>query len=171
MRWIFALSMIKMKVIKVHDNNIQIYLNLVQPYEAEFSSITKKTPNKNGLFDLDTPVDENHLAYIASVNNTPLGIANIGLKGFSVFEVCEFYILPVFRGAKYGTKFIHEIWSANPGTWEIKQITGAKYATEFWRRAITAYRDTKFEENQYRDPYWGNVTRQTFEIKGFRESV
>ena len=120
---------------------------------------------------MDTPVDENHLAYIAYDDHTPSGIANIGLKGFSKFEVCEFYILPVFRGAKHGTKFIHEIWSQNPGNWEIKQITGAEYAAKFWRRAISAYRDTTFEESQYDDPYWGYVTRQTFEIQKIGENV
>lgn len=158
----------RMKVERVGQDRLRVYMNLAQAYEAEFSAITKKTPTADGTFELDTPVDDAHRAYIAWVDGVPAGIANIGVAGEGRFEVCEFYVVPVFRGVRCGTEFIHSIWSATPGRWEIKQIAGAGYATRFWRRAIVAYDDTEFEESEYDDPYWGRVTRQTLEIQAGR---
>lgn len=156
----------RMKVERVGPDRLHVYLNLAQAYEAEFSAITRKAPAADGTFELDTPVDEAHRGYVAYVDGAPAGIANIGVAGDARFEVCEFYVVPVFRRARHGIGFIHSIWSATPGRWEIKQIAGAEYATRFWRRAIAAYGDTEFEQSEYDDPYWGRVTRQTFEVRG-----
>ena len=60
--------------------------------------------------------------------------------------------------------FAHAIWTQHNGTWEIKQIEGAEYATVFWRKAIQRFHDTPFTEDHYNDPYWGNVLRQSFTI-------
>ena len=91
-----------MKVTLVDTSNAHIYHNLVQAYEAEFSPITQKCPDKDGLFALDTPLDAAHRGYLAYDEGLPVGIANIGVNG--VFEVCEFYIVPLFRHRRKGEK-------------------------------------------------------------------
>lgn len=154
----------EMKVLKVTPENVHIYNNLAQAYEAEFSPITGKFPNQDGLFSLDTPIDDTHIGYLGYDGDRVVGFANIGVKPANCFEVCEYYILPVYRKKKVGTILIHAIWSQYGGKWEVKQIAGAEYATVFWQKAIGLYNDTVFEESQYTDPYWGKVTRQVFEI-------
>lgn len=58
-----------------------------------------------------------------------------------------------------------------PGSWEVKQISGADYATVFWRKAINARAHRDFVDDRYEDPYWGLVTRQTFLILTFTARV
>lgn len=151
-----------MKIQLVDDSLTHIYLNLAQAYEAEFSTITAKKPDANGLFTLDTPLDDSHNAFIAFEKEVPIGLANISVKNTGNYEVCEFYIIPVFRKQNLGTLFVHQIWHKYPGSWQIKQIDGAGYATQFWRKAISAY-GQEFEQDKYLDPYWGPVTRQCFD--------
>ena len=43
-----------MEVREVTAGNAQVYLNLCQAYEAEFSAITGRLPDQDGLFALDT---------------------------------------------------------------------------------------------------------------------
>jgi len=150
-----------LRVEKITPETQQVYLNLVQAYEAEFSKITEKQPNAEGLFELDTPLDDCHCGYIPYMENTPIGLANIALKPDNNFEVCEFYILPLYRKQNYGTHFAAKLWQMHTGHWEIKQIEGAEYATTFWRKALKTAGIT-FEETAYLDAYWGYVTRQEF---------
>lgn len=153
-----------MKIIPVTNNNLSVYHNLAQCYEAEFSPLTGKHPDASGLFPLDTHIDENIMGYLLYIDETPAGLAAIARKEDNAFEVCEFYVLPLFRKNSSGIRFAHTIWRRHSGTWEIKQIEGADYATAFWRKTIARFGDTPFIEDRYDDPYWGNVLRQTFRV-------
>ncbi len=153
-----------MQIIPVTETNLYVYHNLAQCYEAEFSPLTGKKPDASGLFALDTPIGGDVLGYLLYIDDTPAGLAAISQKEDSRFEVCEFYIVPLFRKNATGMRFAHAIWRRHSGRWEIKQIEGADYATAFWRKTIARYNDTPFSEDRYDDPYWGNVTRQRFVI-------
>lgn len=153
-----------MKVCRVSDDNLVIYHNLAQPYEGEFSAITGKMPDGNGLFTLDTVLGGAIIGYIVYLDGVPAGIAAIRDKGNEAFEMCEFYVVPCFRKRSLGVRFAHELWRLHGGWWEIKQIVGAEYASRFWRKAIARASATGVEEDQHHDPYWGWVTRQRFYI-------
>ncbi len=153
-----------MQIIPVTETNLSIYHNLAQCYEAEFSSLTGKKPDPSGLFALDTHIGGNILGYLLYLDDTPAGLAAIAQQENKRFEVCEFYVVPLFRKHEAGMRFAHAIWQRHSGTWEIKQIEGADYATAFWRKTIARYNATPFTEERYNDPYWGTVTRQTFTI-------
>ncbi|MCV6638064.1 hypothetical protein [Candidatus Albibeggiatoa sp. nov. NOAA] len=150
------------KCIKVTTENQHIYFNLIQSYEAEFSPITGKKPNVQGLFELDTQLDAQHSGFIVYVDDLPAGIAAIATKQNQQFEVCEFYVVPYYRKQAVGKQFAHQLWQQYIGYWEVKQIQGAEYATQFWRKVIATYTNNQFNESQYQDEYWGAVTRQTF---------
>lgn len=154
-----------MKLISVSDENYAVYLNLVQGYECEFSAITKKQPNADGLFALDTEIQDKVKGFILTIEGVPAGIAAIAEEKPREYEVCEFYIVPCFRQHAWGMRFAHEIWRLFPGKWVIKQIRGAEYASNFWRKAIQTFQQTEFEEDQIDDAYWGLVTRQRFKIR------
>ena len=162
-------SLASMDIVKVTSQNASIYSNLIQCYEAEFSKITQKTPNSLGLFELDTVLDDSTFGYLLFVDNAPAGLIAIAEHAPADFEVCEFYVVPCFRCRDVGTQFAHLIWSLHPGTWQIKQIAGAEYASTFWRKAIDRFPDCSFREDQYRDPYWGLVTRQSFRISSSQQ--
>lgn len=151
-----------MKLIEVTTQNELIYFNLIQSYEAEFSPITKKKPNVQGLFELDTSLDAQHQGFILTVDTLPAGIAAIGIEANHHYEICEFYIVPYYRKQGIGKHFAQLIWQHRAGDWEVKQIQGAEYATQFWRKTIGEYTNNQFTEDQYKDEYWGLVTRQKF---------
>lgn len=153
-----------MKLVLVDKNYFQTYLNLAQCYEAEFSSLTHKQPNSSGVFELDTHLGESVNGFILMIDETPAGIAAVRVTDRDSYEMCEFYIVPCFRKNGAGIRFSHMLWEIYTGKWEIKQIDKAQYATVFWRKAITQYKDTHYIEDRYTDPYWGCVTRQTFVI-------
>ncbi|MCO7190861.1 MULTISPECIES: hypothetical protein [unclassified Pseudoalteromonas] len=146
----------------VTSHNQTIYYNLAQAYEAEFSPLTDKSPGPDGVFALDTLLEGNVRGYLCYVNKTPVGLAAIAQHQEREFEVCEFYIVPRFRKAGLGARFARAIWANSPGLWTIKQIAGADYATQFWRRAIAQAGIEEMEEDTYHDPYWGTVMRQRF---------
>ncbi len=153
-----------MTLVTVTQANLNIYLNLAQCYEAEFSAITLKKPNEMGIFELDTLIGEGVSGLLLMADGVPSAIAAIGIKGDERYEVCEFYVVPSFRKNSTGMKFAHMIWKKYPGAWEIKQIKGAEYASEFWRKSITAFEQTAYKEDRYEDRYWGIVTRQQFTV-------
>lgn len=154
-----------MEIARVTDANEHIYLRLIQAYEAEFSRITQKTPNQQGLFELDTVLGATVSGFLAYINQAPAGLAAISEATPSNFEMCEFYVVPCFRNQAVGTRFAHSIWSMFPGRWQIKQIEGAGYASDFWRKAIARVQHGGLTEDRFHDPYWGVVTRQSFTIE------
>lgn len=79
-----------MKIVKVNDENLNVYLNLVQSYEGEFSSITKKKPNEKGLFALDVEIGENVKGFLVYVDLLPAGFAAVAVKPENHYEICEF---------------------------------------------------------------------------------
>lgn len=184
-----------MKITQVTAVTQSVYLNLMQGYEAEFSAITRKLPDENGLFALDTHLstallectpghfpdelsDDGVIAFLAWQDGVPIGFMTIALSPGQQFEVCEFYIVPGARHKKLGTALAAKVWGRFPGTWVVKQIEGAEYATRFWRRCIGEFlrrgdvdkigvsteEAYGFEQDQFVDPYWGLVTRQTFVV-------
>lgn len=153
-----------MKLLPVSDENRTAYLNLLQCYEAEFSRITHKKPNAQGVFELDTHLGENVSGWLLMIDETPAALAAITHTATRSHEICEFYVVPSFRHRAVGIAFAHRLWKQFPGEWVIKQIEGAEYASTFWRNAISAYADTPYREDRYEDPYWGVVTRQRFNI-------
>jgi predicted acetyltransferase len=153
-----------MEVIPVGAANRDVYNNLAQGYEAEFSAITGKKPDARGIFRLDTRIGDDVRAFLLSVGDVPAGLIAVRTKDDGSYEVAEFYVVPSFRKQAWGQKFAHAVWRAMPGKWEIKQIAGAEYAAEFWRKTIGAFPPMEFQEDRYDDSYWGMVTRQRFVI-------
>ncbi|TYT74303.1 GNAT family N-acetyltransferase [Desulfobotulus mexicanus] len=153
-----------MDVVRVSDSNLNVYMNLCQSYEGEFSSITNKKPDKNGLFELDTRIEGNVVGYLLYDGEVPLGFAavNVAAEG-NAYEICEFYIVPVCRKQGMGREFVSRLFRMYRGRWEVKQISGAEHATAFWRKAIGGFTKGKFQEDFYNDAYWGRVIRQRFD--------
>jgi hypothetical protein len=62
----------------VSKNNINVYYNLAQAYEAEFSILTNKLPKADGLYSLDTQINyEDIIGYIYYHDNVPIGVTAI----------------------------------------------------------------------------------------------
>ncbi|GHA44994.1 GNAT family N-acetyltransferase [Photobacterium aphoticum] len=154
-----------MNIVTVDESNMQVYLNLSQPYEAEFSVYTKKTPDESGIFAMDTLIGGNVYGFLLYIDNAPAGLAAIAETAPGHYEICDFYVVPVFRQNRMGQQFAHQLFAMMPGEWVSKQIAGADHAVAFWRRTIGAYTDGVFVEDIYPDSYWGPVTRQCFTVK------
>jgi len=149
-------------IVKVNKENLTIILHLIQAYEAEFSLITKKVPQKNGLFLMDTTIDEEHPSFLLYKNKFPVGFC-IKSTHDRRHDIAEFYVVPSMRAQELGTSFAIEIFKYYPGSWQVRQIEGADKARAFWRKAIGKFTNNNFTESVVEDHYWGKVTRQLFE--------
>ncbi|WP_320173117.1 hypothetical protein [Maridesulfovibrio sp.] len=146
---------------EVNDSNIGIFNNLMQNYEAEFSAITGKHPDRQGLYELDVTISEEHPGYLLYEGDNPIGFAVLG-KHSEINDVAEFYIVPSFRRREFGKKFAFELFNLCPGPWQVRQIEGADRAKVFWRMIINEYTGGQYSEVKEDDPYWGPVTKQEF---------
>lgn len=152
----------ELNIVPVDASNREIFDRLIQCYECEFSVITEKQPGADGTFPLDTLLDDGHEGFLAFHGAIPVGFNVIALKGKGHYEVCEFFVIPVFRKLRFGYHLAAAIFDRYRGEWEVKQIAGADHAKAFWRRAIDRYTTGAYREDIYSDPYWGTVTRQRF---------
>lgn len=155
-----------MKIVKVSSaNEATVLLNLMQGYEAEFSAITQKTPQPDGLFALDTPLDDEHEAFLyLETNDTPIGFCIIG-KVENRHDVSEFYIVPSKRSKKAGRDLACAIFDMYSGEWQVRQIAGADKAYDFWNKTISYYTNGQYTNSTLNDPYWGFVRIQHFTSK------
>jgi predicted acetyltransferase len=151
-----------LKFIKIHQANLNVFKNLAQAYEAEFSNLTHKIPNELGVFEIDTLPYVYNLGYLSYWKNIPVGFCVINVAG-EVNDISEFYIIPAMRRKKLGYKFAVMIFNKHPGKWQIRQIKNAIGAINFWRSVIEKYTRNQYEESVIQDALWGEVTRQRFQ--------
>ena len=151
-----------MQIQNIDDSNYKTFFNLAQNYEAEFSRITEKCPNEDGLYQLDTEIDEFHKGYLLYENNIPIGFAVVGMHS-SRNDIAEFYIIPALRKLDYGRRFAIKLFDMYFGEWQVRQIAGADDAVLFWRAVIKSYTNDNYREVIENDAYWGKITKQIFE--------
>jgi predicted acetyltransferase len=148
-----------MKIEKVNGSN-KTLMDLLQAYEKEFSVITKKKPNDDGIFRLDVDVSKtDNFLLLDKVEAVGFCVKGVSDKRHDIFE---FYVVPQNRGNLAGRKFAKEIFGMYKGDWQVRQINGANKAIEFWRKTISGFTKNNYEESVINDEYWGRVTRQTF---------
>jgi predicted acetyltransferase len=148
---------------EVNASNLNVYHNLAQAYEAEFSPITKKHPDLNGLYALDTTVGGEVKAYLLQTPENAIGFAAASVPAEGTRDIREFYVVPTMRGQKLGTYLAGQVFTLHPGQWTVKQLENATHATAFWHRALTDLGIT-YEDTLVQDDYWGNVVMQTFKM-------
>jgi hypothetical protein len=91
-----------LKLINIHSGNFFIFRNLAQAYEGEFSSLTHKIPNKDGLFEIDViPYETPYVGFLLFYKDAPVGFNVIEVND-EFTDVMEFYIIPSMRQNKLG---------------------------------------------------------------------
>lgn len=133
---------------------------LLQTYEKEFSPITGKLPGCDGRYELDVDLTQTS-NYLCHLGEDTIGFC---IKGTTDgrHDILEFFIAPEMRSSGCGEKLAHGIFSKYKGAWQVRQIEGADKARAFWRKSIHSFTDGSYQEELIEDPYWGQVTRQTF---------
>lgn len=151
----------RLTFIKITHENFEIFKNLSQAYEAEFSNLTQKMPDKLGFFKVETVPFASYVGYLLYWQEIPVGfcVANIESQ---IKDIAEFYIIPAMRKKKLGYQLAVMIFNQYPGEWQVRQIEGAKDAISFWRSVIKKYTLNQYEESVVHDNDWGAVTRQRF---------
>jgi predicted acetyltransferase len=145
----------------VDETNRDIFTQMSQDYEAEFSSITKKSPGPDGQFTFTDHQPGVFDAWIAFDSHEPIGFVVVGLTPI-VFDIAEFYIKPTMRKRKMGQSLAFCIFDLYAGDWQVRQIIGAENARKFWLRVIANYTNGYFFDTSATDPDWGKIYIQTF---------
>lgn len=150
-----------LKLVKISYHNLEVFKNLVQSYEAEFSSLTGKLPNEFGVFKIDTFPQSPYVGYLLYHHKIPVGFCVANVEN-EIKDVAEFYIVPVMRKKNLGSQLAGMVFNQYPGQWQVRQIKGATDALRFWQCVIKKYTQNQFEESVVQDAHWGVVTRQRF---------
>lgn len=150
---------------RVDDLNKNLFYQLSQAYEREFSALTKKEPDAHGLFSITDQKPGKYDAWIAYANHEPVGFAVIDVSGKS-FDVAEFYITPAARQAHLGEQLAVQMFETYRGHWQVRQIIAAEYARKFWLAVIHRYTENSYTESIDEDHEWGRVYTQRFRTKG-----
>lgn len=153
-----------MELVEITKQNLDIYLNLAQAYEAEFSRYTDKQPNQDGLFTPDTIPLKPFCGYLLYDDNAPSGFCVLDLTKL-VYDIREFYIIPVKRKQTLGQQLALTIFERFPGQWQIRQLESATQATSFWRKVVGRVTNNQFFEDSIPDKEWGSVIAQRFHIE------
>ncbi len=148
---------------EISEKNINIYHNLTQAYEAEFSVLTGELPDESGLFRIQTIPFGPYRGYLYYVDQTPAGFMVVDIAA-TIRDVAEFYIIPVMRLKGHGKILAHAVFEMYPGRWQVREIAGADHATCFRQKTIAEKTGCRYEDATVKDPVWGMVTRQRFEI-------
>lgn len=151
-----------LKFVKINQYNQEIFENLAQAYEAEFSNITKKLPNESGLFKIDIAPEHPWVGYLLFCQKKAVGFCVANVEN-EIKDIAEFYIVPVMRKKNLGYKLAIKIFNKHPGKWQVRQIKEAIDARFFWQNIIKKYTKNKYEELEIQDEQWGIVTCQRFQ--------
>ena len=155
------------KLVLIDQKNMQVYINLARSYEAEFSSLTHKVPNDEGIFEPDTIPLNPYVGYLLYKSKTPIGFCVAELSN-EMYDVAEFYIIPSMRKNKFGYHMATSVFDKHAGSWQVRQIEGAENAKAFWRKIISQYTGNEYVEAVVNDEDWGVVTRQRFASTALR---
>lgn len=155
-----------LSIVSINNSNLNIYKNLAQAYEAEFSPLTQKYPNELGIFEPDTLPQGSYTGHLLYYKKTPIGFCVTNLEN-EVKDISEFYIIPNMRKRNFGQFLAMTTFDKYPGKWQVRQIEGAFGAIKFWRKVIEKYINGNYHESVVDDTHWGKVTRQTFNTQSF----
>lgn len=153
-----------MKFVPINFENQKIFDVFEQNYEAEFSAITKKTPDSEGRFAIEADWKYPNSGLYLLISDIPAGFAVRGIVD-DRSDVAEFYILPCYRKKGYGKQFAFHMFDAFPGLWQVRQIPTAVDAIAFWRSVVDEYTNGNYIEDQTKDSHWGLVLRQCFKSR------
>lgn len=148
----------------VDDTNRSLFYKLSQDYELEFSPITKKKPNQNGIFEFTDQIPGHYDAWLAYNKGNLIGFAVIDISK-ARHDVAEFYIVPKARQCHFGEQLALHLFEKYTGDWQVRQLIGAEYARDFWISIIKKYTSNSFLDGVEEDAVWGRVYSQKFTSK------
>lgn len=164
-----------LKIEKVKDINDRTFKNLQQLYEFEFSIITKTETNEYAEYDqqmLKSAWSKNGFdIYILKLKNNPIGFAVININSMidgniNTRDIAEFFVLPLHRNKNYGKYLAHKIFDIYEGRWEVRQLSTAQKAHQFWLKTIREYTNNNFIEEKTHNSHHGDeLFVQKFETK------
>jgi predicted acetyltransferase len=153
---------------RAHQDTLR---NLMQLYAYDFSEILFADVQDDGRFEehaLDAYwQDAWRFPFLIHAGERLAGFALIHRKSRlsgadSVWDMAEFFVLRRYRRAGVGTQAAHRLFVSHLGQWEVRERQGNVGATEFWRKAISAYTGGRFTEELYANAVWrGPVQRFT----------
>jgi len=149
-------------LIKITNENCEIFEYLTQDYEEEFSPLTGKQKQADGKYAIDVhwnfPLND---GFYWKEHGKIIGfVIKDTVEEYS--DIGEFYVIPSYRRSGAGRRMAFAIFDLYPGKWQVRQIQGANTAKNFWRNVINQYTKGNYSELILDDPVWGKTTCQQF---------
>lgn len=149
---------------EITPSNQNVYDNLSQVYEMEFSNQTGFDPDQNGHYPIATKCpDEGIRGWILrDEKGCPAGFTIIQTLD-NRMDIQEFFVTHKHRRFGVGTEFAAAIMQQYPGPWQLRELLTSPWATPFWRKFLQKM-EVEYTEDIAPDREWGHVVRQQFTI-------
>lgn len=114
----------------INESNSHIFDELVQDYEDEFSSITRKKKNQDGKYSIDVDWRIPNIGYYWKEGSKIVGFSIVeSIDGYS--EIVDFYVVPAYRKKMVGKNMAFAVFNKHPEPWRVRQIPSSEVATNF----------------------------------------
>jgi predicted acetyltransferase len=132
----------------ITEDQLPILRNLFELYAHDFSEYVPLDLNATGRFDarIDNKwwTDDDHHAYFVRSGGKLVGFALVRRGSRvtddpGVMDVAEFFVVRAARRRGTGGKVAHALFSAFPGTWEMRVRHANAPARAFWKRIAVAW--------------------------------
>ena len=141
--------------------------NLLQLYLHDMSAFVPTSISPDGRFAYpyldrywsEEGEAEGRVPFIFTVNGELAGFAlrnshsRLGQPP-PVSSIAEFFVLRTWRGQGIGRAATFALFEQFPGRWEVAQLRANEPAHRFWRRAIDAYTNGRFLEEDINTERW-----------------
>lgn len=132
------------KLEEIKEENKNIFNNLFELYQYDFSEYYLDDVNDDGLYGHYKYIDEyfkddTRHAYYIKVDGKYTGFVLINRITFvekNANTIAEFFILKKYRRQKLGTDIALDIFNRFKGKWELRVLNKNDRGLEFWKKVI-----------------------------------
>lgn len=140
------------QVVKVNNDDKEIFQKLVELYCYEWSQYNKLDVNQFGSYEfamLDWWTKENNYPFFIKVDGKLAGFVLVD-KDFAVrknydFAMSEFFVMHKYRMGGVGRFAAKTIFDMFPGKWEVQRHPKNITSVYFWNKIIDEYTNGNFE--------------------------
>jgi predicted acetyltransferase len=130
-------------------------------FRHDMSELDGRLPNPDGSFRsewVDSALtQENWAAYLALVEDHPVGFAFVRALDEPARVMNSFFIVRGARQGGYGMQFVKQVLASHPGPWEIPFQEQNKKGARFWRRVAKEVAGEAWHEEERPSPNAGAV--------------
>lgn len=159
---------VNIEIIEAWTQDKPILSNLIELYLYDFSELMGWDVGDDGRFGDDDLkgcwTEPWRHPFLVKVDDKLAGFAIADRRSYlsgdkNTMDMGEFFILRKYRRQGIGYLVARHIFDLFPGKWEVRQLAQNTDAQAFWRKVITRYTNSQFEEISWNNERYCGVVQ------------